>query len=1015
MPKRNQLQDIEKGKGWLVGPSGHFSIYSEGEPSCMVACPAGVDVKAYVNLIADRRYEDAVQIVRLANPFPGICGRVCTHPCEAECGRKDIDSSVSIRTLKRFAADYELSRKKPMAPVEKTHKQKVAIVGGGPAGLTAASDMALEGFDVTVFDSGKEAGGLLAWGIPDFRLPKNIVRSEIRDIQALGVRIVTGKKVEQPAKLLKDYLAVLLATGCQKPVLPGIDGENSEGVIDCLDFLRSVADGNIRDLKGKVIVIGGGNAALDSARTAMRLGAKVTIAYRRTEEQMPADREEIEHAKQEGVQFSFLAIPVEVIADKKQVKSIKFQAAKLGEPDASGRRSPVPIPNDYFTLEADCVIMAIGSKPDVAGITEKNMGLTKSGTVKVDDNGMTSLEGVFAAGDITSGPSTIIDAIGSGHVAARGIINYLLGDKAVAGAKQSRPMLVVETPAPTDSQRCESCFIPMEKRQSTFDEVEIGIEERAAITEASRCRRCGSCGECATCLAVCDYRNAVVTVPKSGETILAKLPFVVAKDIMNHPDKEWRLESDKDKTTLKIEPLLAYVDDTLCIACGKCEDSCPYRAIRTIFDVRGNAFARVEETSCRGCGACASVCPTGAIAMGFMGDDAILNRIHEAVKSSKPHDHVVVFSCIWNDFENGIAAKPWEIKLQCTRRASPALILEALASGAKAVAIKGCAEDECHYLPGPWMGQDIVESCKGILEAIDILPERVGYADGEVGLNIFISELPKIKPFKPNLAKILHAKSGIARCLNNVQVLMAQPDETRDIRAKDKLLMAYGCLATSEPTFRAYGIQEHGVQSSILLLLEKTGINYEIAHGVHVSGTSLKEWGMEDLYRNYSKSITSKVKKSKAKSMAVATPKSYLALSEIDFGCEVVTLPAALKEKLSGAFNEADERIAYHPACLGGGKFDDDCLELLGIVPNLKVVMLEGACGETGWRNVSSDSRKQALALLNKAEKIGVKILVTGSSRCAVNLNSMLGGWNTSSVRVVDIYTYLASRLGGDE
>jgi len=398
-----------------------------------------------------------------------------------------------------------------------------------------------------------------------------------------------------------------------------------------------------------------------------------------------------------------------------------------------------------------------------------------------------------------------------------------------------------------------------------------------------------------------------------------------------------------------------------------------------------------------------------------MGDDAILTRIHEAVKNSKPHDHVIVFSCIWNNFDTGISAKPWEIKLQCTRRASPAFILETLASGAKAVAVKGCAEDECHYLPGPWMGPDIVNSCQHILEAIDILPNRVGYVDGGVGLKAFLSELPEMKPFKPNVDKIPNTKTGIGRCLNAVQVLMAQPDEIHDIKAKDKLLIAYGCLATSEPTFRAYGIQEQDVQNSILLLLERSGIKYELASGVHISGTSLKEWGMEDLYRDYSKSIISKVKKSKAKTMAVATPKSYLGLGEVDFGCQVVTLPEVLKEKLSGAFCETDERIAYHPACAGGGKFDDDCLELLGIVPDLKIVMLEGVCGDTGWKNVSSESRKQALALLNKADTIGVRTMVTGSSRCAVHLNSVLGGWNTSPIKVVDIYTFLASRLKGDE
>ena len=1010
MPKRSVLQNMQKGEGWLIGPSGRFSIYNESEPSCMIGCPAGVDVKAYVNLIADRRYEEAVRVVRMANPFPGICGRVCTHPCEDECGRKDIDSSISIKSLKRFAADYEFSRKKPMARAEIIHQQKIAIVGSGPAGLTAASDLTLEGFDVTVFDSGKEPGGLLTWGIPDFRLPKKIVRSEIRDIQALGVKIFTGNAVKNPAELLKKgYSAVILATGCQSPVLPGIIGETTEGVIDCLEFLSKVSNRELTELSGNVIVIGGGNAALDSARTALRLGAKVTLAYRRTEEQMPAGREEIEHAKQEGVIFKLLAIPSEILAEKNRVKSVRFQSAKLGELDASGRYRPVPIPNDFFTLDADHVIMAIGSRPEPS---EASIELTKSGTVKINDDGMTSIEGMFAAGDITTGPSAIIDAIGSGHSAAAGVIGFLLGG--VKKSEKSTQMMVVEAPITTESQKCGTCFITIEKRQSTFEEVEIGMEERTAITEASRCRKCGSCGICSICLAVCDYRNAAITVAESGEAALAKIPFSVAKEVLDHPGTAWKIEAGGSETEVEIDPIMARVDMEICIACGKCEESCPYKAIRTIFDKNGDAYASVEESACRGCGACASACPTGAMAMGYMDDEKLHSRILKAVTHSRENNGIVRFSCMWNA-PISIEQNPWEVKVQCTRRISPAILLETLAKGTRAISVKGCEESECHYLPGPLMGPDTVISARNILGAIDIDPGRIGYIDNIQSLEDFFDGLTGLSPFKTSTNKIPPVKSNLGRCLNAVQILMAQPDLARDLSAKNKLLVAPGCIATSEPTFHAYGIQEHDIQDAIIRLLEKTGMEFELASGIHTSGASLKDWGMEDLYNDYSKSIVNKVKKSKAKTMAIATPKSYESFKEIDFGCDVVTLPSILNDKLSGAFIKSYERIAYHPACAGAGKFDDDCLELLGMVPGLKTIMVEGACGDSGWRNVSAESRENAILLLKKTETLGVQALITGSTRCAAHLQSILGGWCTSPVKVLDIYSYLASRLGGNE
>ncbi|MCK5309405.1 MAG: FAD-dependent oxidoreductase, partial [Thermoplasmata archaeon] len=392
----------------------------------------------------------------------------------------------------------------------------------------------------------------------------------------LGVEICTNERVDNPLELLEEgYSAIILAMGCQAPVKLDIEGH--ENLTDCLEFLRNVSDGKLAKLPGKTIVIGGGNAALDSARTALRLGGETIIAYRRTEEQMPAEAEEIHHAKEEGINFQFLAIPHRVLTHGKKITGMEFQRAELGEPDDSGRCSPVPIPDDYFTIEADNVILALGSNTDTSSLPD-TLKLTKWSTLETDEWNMTSQQGLFAAGDIVSGPSTIVDAIGSGHCAANGVMNFLIGEEGDFGARTSEMMLIVESEVPDAEKRVEAVCIPANKRQTTFDEVEMGLEEANALAEANRCRRCGSCSVCSVCLSVCDYRNAVITILDADESALAKIPFQLAEKGMG---QDWKIQIDNEEFAVKIEPIMARVDETLCIACGRCEESCPYKAIRT--------------------------------------------------------------------------------------------------------------------------------------------------------------------------------------------------------------------------------------------------------------------------------------------------------------------------------------------------------------------------------------------------------------------------------------------------
>lgn len=897
----NFWKDIAPGEGTLTGPGGDYKIHTEGEPACSSACPAGVDVKAYVNLIADGRYERAVDVIRRSNPFPGVCGRVCTHPCESECQRSEVDDALAIRALKRFASDYEISRKSLISPVRPSHEEKIAVVGAGPAGLTAAANLAYEGFSVTVFDSAPVAGGIMAWGIPDFRLPKQTLKSEIKDIENLGVSILVGEKVDSPQSLLeKGYAAVILATGCQKQILPGIEGEDSPHVLDCADFLkRSNLEGKA-EVGGRVLVLGGGSAALDSARTALRFGADVTIVYRRAKEQMPAHPEEIREAEEEGIKFEYLAAPHKIDSRGKELKALECERMRLGEPDGSGRCRPVPT-GEFFILNADWLILAFGSKPS----NMKGFDTTEWGTLKVDENGHTSVGGIFAAGDIVSGPASIVEAIGSGHIAARGVISHLTGRSFESIAP--RPMLVVEGKEPDKSKRAKTSCIPAESRSSGFDEVDLGYDEISALAEASRCRRCGTCSVCDVCLGVCDHAQGIAT-DNLGKSILIKIPRSLQEEMMKEPAMRggWTISAGEKKTKVNIKPLLAVVDESKCIACGLCDDACVYRAIRIRFSKNKEPAAFVDPAACKGCGACAAICPTGAISQGIMGGAALWEQARRSTEDNK-----MAFSCIWRNDE-GVSPAPGEVKLMCTRSCSPALILEALANDAKSVVLMGC-DSECHYLPGPWMGADIAEKTRAILEAAGLEPDRLKFVESADKTEKILADLNDdfgtIKCEPPN------TEAPLGRALAIAKDLTRNNDETK----------------VEEAVFAAYDMEWPGQMAESRAALE-----------------------------------------------ALAKP----------------------------AFSSVKLTVAHH-SCPDCGLHK----ELLGQIPGLTVIEMGGECGQTGWLAPTAQSRSAAIQLLREAASKGAQTLITDSPACLTHFNAILRGWNESPIEVVDIYSFLLSRM----
>jgi len=609
--------------------SASFPIQEIKTSSCKVACPAGVNIKGYLGLIARGEYEKALEIVRASNPLPGICGRVCTHPCESECRRGEFDEPLAICALKRFIADYALEHsKKGIEPCKRTKKEQVAIVGSGPAGLTAANDLIRLGYGVTVFEELPVAGGMLVVGIPPYRLPREIIQAEINDIAKLGVELKTNTRIEDFDQLLKEgYDAVFIAIGAHEGRKLNVPGEDDyKGIIDCITFLKDVNQGH-RDKPGdKVIVIGGGNSAIDSARSAVRLGSsEVHIVYRRSREEMPGNEEEIRDAEAEGVKIDYLAAPVGIRGKDDRVIGMECTKMRLREPDESGRRRPIPIPGSEFVIDADLIISAISQKPDLSFLKEHHeLKISKWDTFEVDAETLaTSKPGIYAGGDAVTGPNTVIDAIAAGHRAARSIDVYL-SDYSTKGGKGEgvgERELTVDRIIPKTRARLEAPKLPVEKRKADFNEVESAFTAEEAMHEAKRCLRCGPCEECIRCVKECDKKVLGLSTDEGRELLIIHgLPKSM------QVNDEWHgVLSVENKTVaeIKVERVVSEVNEKLCRGCGECEGVCEYSVIKVEENEDGFRVAKVDKSVCKGCGICTSICPTGAIGLRFFGSKRI--------------------------------------------------------------------------------------------------------------------------------------------------------------------------------------------------------------------------------------------------------------------------------------------------------------------------------------------------------------------------------------------------------
>ncbi|PKN72848.1 MAG: NADH-quinone oxidoreductase subunit NuoF [Deltaproteobacteria bacterium HGW-Deltaproteobacteria-10] len=471
---------------------------------CQHTCPIEMDIPAYIALIRAGRFEDAYKILLQTNPFPSVCGRVCDHKCQSKCRRGNLDESIAIKFLKRFITDNAPRPK--IDAVTVTRKERIAVVGGGPAGLTAARDLALRGYKVTVFEELPKAGGMLYWGIPSYRLPRNILDSEINDIRALGVEIRLNTRIGRDisfAQLEKDFDFVYLATGAHKSQKMGVAGEDLGNVFGGVEFLRDYNANEEKWAKGektlgaKVAVIGGGNSAIDAARVALRLGADVTILYRRLRQDMPAAEEEIKAAEDEGIKIEYLVAPLKIEGAKGKVNSISCQRMTLGDFDNSGRKKPVAVAGSEFTLKVDAIIAAIGQIPDMSFVDKKSgIEINKWDCYNVGKGYQSRTDNprYFAGGDAVTGPDTVIAAIGAGHQAADDIdaaIRQANGEPAY-----EKPALEkIDVPLIIDEESIEAPQMAMpemsaSRRKKTFEEVELGFKKADAIKEACRCLRC---------------------------------------------------------------------------------------------------------------------------------------------------------------------------------------------------------------------------------------------------------------------------------------------------------------------------------------------------------------------------------------------------------------------------------------------------------------------------------------------------------------------------------------------
>jgi formate dehydrogenase major subunit len=575
---------------------------------CVMTCPANIDIQAYLHHTRQGNFDNALQVIKEKNPFPLVCGRVCPHPCESQCRRQLVDTPVAINNVKRFLADWDIAQEKPFTPrKKKSTGKKIAVVGAGPSGLTAAYYSAISGHDVTVFERHPQAGGMMRYGIPEYRLPKATLDKEIDMIKNLGVKIMTGKTLGTHIHLKdlnEDFDAVYLAIGSWWATPLQIEGENLDGVWLGIRFLERVAKKGKLNIGDNVVVIGGGNTAIDCARTALRLGAKsVKLLYRRTKADMPAEPYEVEESLNEGVEMHFLTAPSKIVQIDGQ-KVLHCIRMTLGEPDRSGRRRPIPVEGSELAFAADTIIGAIGQSTNTQFLYhDLPVKLNKWGDIDINGRTFqTSEMKIFAGGDCVTGPATVIQAVAAGRHAAEAIDSFLMKGyvkehhidySCSRGTLEDLPKWEFEEMPKLN--RVKMPALPVEDRKNNFKEVELGLSPEEAKEEARRCLHCG-------CYVRnnCQLRKEATTHKIEFVQPVHERPYIPA--VEDHP--------------------FIIRDHNKCISCGRCIAACADVEgpdILTFYMKHGRQLVGTKsgqplsETDCVSCGQCVNACPCGAL------------------------------------------------------------------------------------------------------------------------------------------------------------------------------------------------------------------------------------------------------------------------------------------------------------------------------------------------------------------------------------------------------------------
>jgi len=524
-------------------------LYEDKTSPCNESCPAAVNIQSQMRLVAQGKFREAAELFRQEHPFPAVTGRCCFHPCETGCNRKDFDEPVNINGIERRIGDEAL-KFQTNNPNKGIKKETVAIIGSGPSGLTAAFYLAMMGYGVTVFEKEDKPGGVLRYGIPAYRLPKDVLDIEIANIEQVGVEIKTGVSIGADItldQLKADFDAIYIAAGVWRSKKMRVENEDANGVMSGLEFLKSVAKGQEISIGPKVAIIGGGNTAMDACRSAKRLGLDPVVVYRRTKAEMPANKEEIQDAIDEGIPFQFLTAPSEVVVEDGKAVGLRCQKMQLGRPDESGRRRPEPVPGSEFVMPVDTILSAIGEEPDADWIDGKLE--TKWNKIVVDALGTTEDSRIFAGGDIIDQNHTVVDAIGAGKKSAIAIATSFNGENPLdlldnirVGAKgsvstskyfgghpaETHTVVRFKDLNPdyfTPSPRNRRPMLTEDKRVGNFDEVKTGMSDEEVIAEAQRCFNCGSCIECDNCILYCPD-IAVLREPGGGKGVGAA-PYTI--------------------------------------------------------------------------------------------------------------------------------------------------------------------------------------------------------------------------------------------------------------------------------------------------------------------------------------------------------------------------------------------------------------------------------------------------------------------------------------------------------